>query len=127
MAQALIKVYDRALTSLLGPAGYSRFARGLYAQSRDGVVWRGLWVILDSTGTGVLAQPHAAAYCPLASAVMEEGLSRLYGKAVRDRTAKLGQPFIIQPVYESMRRQFGEEREPFSYRVEDDLQINGKG
>jgi hypothetical protein len=124
MVSRLVDIYDRSIAALLQGSGYLRLACGTYMSTDDEIIWRGLLVTFDLSKGRVLTQPYLAIFCPIASSLIEEGLGRIYGKSVRDgRTAKLGQPIIIRPLYDSVRDLFGHDREPFSYHIETSDQV----
>jgi hypothetical protein len=63
----LAETYERSLTEVFDAAGYPRSARGLYLQTDDKIIWRGLWVTFYRKGIRLAVQPFFAVFCPTAS------------------------------------------------------------
>ena len=114
----LAEPYERALAELLLAGGYGRSERGRYVQSDYGVVWRGLWVTFYRKGARLIVQPNLGVFCPSASKLAREGLNQ------RTRAPKLGSPLITHPLYDCVRRQYAEDRMPYSYDVESVVEID---
>jgi hypothetical protein len=119
----LVEAYDAALARLFQLAGYARVARGLYVQSETEVIWQGLFVSFRQRKASLSVQPSLGIYCPAAFEVVAEGLGQNLTKVEREPTFKLGYPFIAHPLYDRVRALCREDRQPFSYDVASDDQI----
>lgn len=114
----LAYLYDSALAEKLKVAGYEHVARGLYARSENGVVWRGLSVSFQQKQPLLSAFPTLAIFCPSASKIVDEGLGQIYGNEASDAgSKKLGRPLIIHLLYDRVHILCGEDRLPSSYDI----------
>jgi hypothetical protein len=120
----LAEPYERALAELLLASGYGRSGRGRYLQSDHGVVWRGLWVTFYRKGARLVVQPNLSVFCPSAWKLAQEGLRQLYADVGRQRAPRHGGPLATQPLYDCVRRQYAEDRMPYSYDVESVVEID---
>jgi len=124
MADKLTSECDRALTEVFGAVGLGRFARGVYAQSEDDVIWRGVWVTFNIKNGVLVTQPNVGVFCPVAEKSVSEGLKALHGsEAGRSYFGKLGAPVLTRPLY-SLVRSIGENRLPPAYHVANVEQID---
>jgi hypothetical protein len=108
----LIQLYDNVLADRLKEAGYDACGRGLYARSKDTLVWCGLWTIFTPVAGSVNVQPMLGIFCPRASTVVAECLES------SEKETALGIPFVISPLYDCIRRIKSSDRLPHSYSVE---------
>lgn len=116
--------YDSALEGLFRAGGYGRSQRGSYVQSVDGLVWRGLSVSFYVKKKVLTVQPNVQVFCPSASKLAREGLEQIYRDVARSRARKLGWPLVTHPLYDCVRRQYGEDRMPWSYDIESVVEID---
>jgi hypothetical protein len=104
--------------------GLVRFSRGVYAQSSDDVIWRGIWVTFNIRKGTLITQPSAGVFCPAAEKLVSDGLRELHGgHAGRSYFGKLGGPVLTCLLYDLVRSLTGEDRMPFSYDVANIKQI----
>jgi hypothetical protein len=128
MANELIRQYEKSLAGAFGTLGYKRVASGLYAQSDDQIIWRGIAVSFNSRKPRVIAQPSLQIFCPSGDKLIREGLDFVYPEyrkfAQKDGSwAKLGLPAMTHPLYDLVYRSAGKDRSPFSYDVSSPVQI----
>src|SRR5689334_20705235 len=116
--------YDYALEELFRASGYGRSQRGIFMQSDQGIVWRGLWVTFGRKGETLVVQPNLGVFCPAASKLARKGLNQIYSEGPRSRPLKLGWPLVTHPLYDCVRRQYAEDRMPDSYDVESVVEID---
>ncbi len=119
MTDKLITACDRSLTETFGALRLVRFARGVYAQSDDGVIWRGIWVTFNIRMGTLIAQPNAGVFCPTAQKLVSDGLGELHdSQAGRSYFGKLGGPVLTRLLYNLVRSTTGENRMPTAYHIE---------
>jgi hypothetical protein len=118
MAGNLASICDHRLTEALGNLGLARFARGVYAQSGDEVIWRGLWVTFNVRNGILITQPSIGVFCPTAEKLVSDGLRELHGRQVgRSYFGKLGGPILTRPLESLVRSITGEDRMPPAYHA----------
>ncbi len=118
MTHKLISTCDRSLTKMFGDVGLARFSRGVYAQSSDDVIWRGIWVTFNIRKGTLITQPSAGVFCPVAEKLVSDGLGKLDDSQTgRSYFGKLGGPVLTRPLYSLVRSIAGEDRMPTAYHV----------
>lgn len=116
----LAEIFDKTLAERFLSSGYDRLAQGVYVQSKDNTVWRGLWVVFSPVASRLSALPNLGVFCPEVSRLVEGGLKQ----TGRDTISKLGAAIVTHPLYDCVRVLCGEDRIPFSYDVETVYQID---
>lgn len=125
MAGKFTSTYDRSLTEVFGTFGLVRFARGIYVQSDDNVIWRGIWVTFNLRKGVLVTQPNVGVFCPAAEKLVSDGLKEIHSHETgRSYFGKLGDPVLTRPLYSLVRSYTGEERMPFFYDVTSIEQID---
>jgi hypothetical protein len=95
-----------------------RFARGVYVQSDDDLIWRGLWVTFDIRQTTLVLQPNASVFCPVAEELVSKGLRELYATGPAEpHFGKLGLPVLTRPLYQLVRDIIANDRKPPDYHI----------
>ncbi len=118
MTDKLTSACDRSLTEALKAVGLDRFARGVFAQSNDDVIWRGVWVTFNIKSGILVTQPNVGVFCPTAEKMVADGLKALHGTETgRSYFGKLGGPVLTRPLYSVVRNITGEDRLPPAYHV----------
>lgn len=125
MADKLTVLCDRVLTETLRDVELVRFARGIYAQSGDDVIWRGVWVTFNHKRRVLVTQPNVGVFCPAAEKLVSDGLKTLHGsKTGLSYFGKLRAPLLTRPLYGLVRNIIGENRLPSDYYVASAEQID---
>ncbi|HTS15962.1 MAG TPA: hypothetical protein VMP11_00160 [Verrucomicrobiae bacterium] len=108
--------YDRDIADLLQPHGYRRKRKGLIISSSQSRVSTALSIAFTRKDL-LVAQASLCVFVPDVSRLISEAFIEMFGDDVMSRSSDLGSPILVRLLYDIMNRDFGMDRNPFSYSV----------